>query len=506
MPVYTPHPQYQAKQARWQKQRDAFAGEDVVKPKGQTYLPKPSGFSSGMVSLDRAYDLQGSEYSNYVARAKWYDGLFRTKTALSGVATSKPPTIHAGDYIKEHFVDITLSGVTLDAFILETISELLLIGRYGILLMWGEDRPKWVGYNAERIINWHTETINGRTVYTLIVLQEDVEFIDPNDGFEVKTECRYRVLYLNQRGEFSVSRWAKGPRERDDYVQIGSPEVPLRNGEPLDFIPFVIINSTSIGPNIEKGILEGLASLAFDYYRHSADYEHGLHLTALPTGVITGNNPEDGDLYVGSSTFLQIQQSEAKVYFLEFHGHGLQSHEKAMETDKAEMANIGAKLLEPMPEVEETLGAFRMRHASDTGSLRSVVNMASQAFTWILQIHSWWARDTEKINDPNVFAILNTDFVSARIPPQDLQALMEALNSGYISFETWIWNLKQGEVLPPDVDAETERDRIESQPPARIPLLGSNATIPPTVGTRNGRTEDDDESLRRGSTGTARAY
>lgn len=474
MPVDSYHPEYRAKLSRWIKQRDAYDGEDAVRPKGETYLPRPSGFTGqyhapvehqGTAYYDR------SEYGGYLSRAKWYGAPYRTATGLVGVVTSKPVAQQGTESFEWHFDDITLSGTSLNSLTTELLKEQIIMGRYGMLVMWSdtENRPFWIGYNAERICNWHTQVVGGKHTLTRVILREDVEELS-GDGYELESKAQWRELYLDAEGHFSMIVWRKSGSE---FVPVEPPETPMRSGRPLDFLPFVIINTTHIGVDVEKGILEDLVSLSYDYYRHSADYEHGLHLTALPTGVITGFRDEGVDLYVGSSTFMQIPDPEARVYFLEFHGHGLQSHERAMDTDKKEMAAIGARILEPAPEVQETLGAFAMRHGGDTGSLRNVVHTASQALTWLTRVHAWWARETEDVADDRISMGLNTDFVSAKISPQHMQVLMEALNSGNISFETWIWNLQQGEIIPPGIDVEAERERIEAMPPLRLSLNGT---------------------------------
>ena len=155
---------------------------------------------------------------------------------------------------------------------------------------------------------------------------------------------------------------------------------------------------------------------------------------------------------------------------MEYQGMGLQSHERAMENDKIEMATLGARLLEERPDVQETLGAVQLRHSGDTGSLRSLANLTSQGLTQVLQWHHYWDGQTENTSDAAYEMLLNTDFVSARLSSQDLQALTLAWQQGGISQETYLWNLRQGEILPPDIDPEDEIRRIETTPPARLPF------------------------------------
>ena len=108
-------------------------------------------------------------------------------------------------------------------------------------------------------------------------------------------------------------------------------------------------------------MLEALVEVNFQYYRHSADYEHGLHLTALPTPYITGYTPEGTTFEIGSATAWTIPNADATVGMLEFQGQGLQSHERALEMDIKNMAALGARLLEGAPLIPETATAILRR-------------------------------------------------------------------------------------------------------------------------------------------------
>ena len=58
---------------------------------------------------------------------------------------------------------------------------------------------------------------------------------------------------------------------------------------------------------------------------------------------------------------------------------------------------------------------------------------------------------------------LNTDFADSVIGSQEMVSLMGLWQSGAISHESLLYNMKRGEILPPDVSVEEERDRIDVQ-------------------------------------------
>jgi hypothetical protein len=145
---------------------------------------------------------------------------------------------------------------------------------------------------------------------------------------------------------------------------------------------------------------------------------------------------------------------------LEFQGQGLQSHERAMETDMKNMAVLGARLLEGAPVVQETATAVLRRTGGSESPVHSLVGTVSIALTNALRTHAWWAGATELPDDPTVMMILSKDLVAAYIDPALLKTLMEMLLSGTISYETWYWNLQRGEVARPLVEVEEEQALI----------------------------------------------
>ncbi|WP_457831240.1 DUF4055 domain-containing protein, partial [Staphylococcus aureus] len=83
-------------------------------------------------------------------------------------------------------------------------------------------------------------------------------------------------------------------------------------------------------PTVDLPPLVDLVDMNYAHYLVSADYEHGCHFAGLPTPVVTGYTPQNGPngeppekLYIGSAAAWVFPQPDAKAYFLEFEGQGL---------------------------------------------------------------------------------------------------------------------------------------------------------------------------------------
>lgn len=458
MPVDSQHPDYTRKIARWLKNRDAYEGEDAVKADGKNYLVPAGG-------------LEDADSRRYRMRAKWYGATSRTVQGLSGTIFQKDPVVECSTAVKPHQENITLTGISSTLFADGVLSEVQLMGRYGILLDYDEEmrRPYWSGIPVESIINWHVTYTGGNPKLSLLVIKECIDRL--KDDYEIERVDRYRVCHINADGFYEVFVFEQDTLlQNRGFIQTEA-YVPTRYDRRLDFIPFQFFGVKDLTPNVGMGPLDALIDINYAYFRHSADYEQALFLTGMPKYVVTGQSLDEGvALPVGSLSAWVFGNPDVKATILEYQGHGLQSHERAMNNDKVEMATLGARLLEEEPDTQETLGAVQIRHSGETGSLKSVANLVSEGLTRVLRWHHWWNGDTENLNDERFSFTLNTDFSTVRLDPQELQALMALWQGGGISKETLFWNLKQGEIVPGDREFKDEEKLIDDAAPARIPL------------------------------------
>jgi hypothetical protein len=480
MPVDTTHPAYDLHRDDWRTIRDALEGSTTIRSAGERYLPKPLGMTP-------------TDYENYLRRPEWYNATTRTALGLRGAVFRKEPIAQGVEAFAPWLSDVTGTGISLAGFLRLLFFETLAIGRYGVLLDMereGAQRPCWCGFAAERIVNWKTAWRDGQERLTLVVLHEVRSVDDPTDIYLHEGIDHFRVLRLLD-GVYTVEIWER-PRDpqpqtaaetglqRIDVVQ------PRRRGELLDFIPFLFFGPTSMESQIGRSPLWDLIRLNLRHWRHSADYEHGLHLTGLPTLVITGHNPQvdaktfdtEGqqsqhtptEIVLGSQGGILLPEADAKVYMLEFQGDGLNAARQALEDDKREMATLGARLLEERPDVQETATAVRLRQTGDESILRTLTQVLSEGITHLLRMQSWWLGLSGTLDDEKVSLALNQDFMSLRLTPQELVGLMQLWQGTAISKETLYYNFVQGEIAEPGIDFAQEEARIMANAPLSMPF------------------------------------
>jgi hypothetical protein len=482
MPVDSPHPEYVGRVPQWARCRDAIAGGDAIKGAGESYLP-------------RLTDMDPADYDAYKRRAMFYSAAERTVQGLTGLVLRKPPTMELPASVEDDLVDLTLTGEPWDSVLLQTIDEVIAVGRVGILIDWNDDagRAAWTLYTPEAIINWRLGVVSGpdeapRVSLTRVVLAESVTIPDPKDPFVEKTVPQYRVFELvpiGARGaathRLEVSTWRRTDEAAAwplaDFVETGT-ETPERNGQPVPAIPFVVIGPRRLGITPEKPPILDLVDVNLSHYRSSADLEHGRHFTALPTPWISGFTapiPVDGDAYAyGPSTpkAMKIGSGEAWVFrdpntsvgMLEFTGTGLASLVIALEHKEKLMAILGARLLEGQAAHGETAEAVRLRHSGESATLTTVVHTLDEGLTLAFRWHAWWERDESAFAENAPINVqLNKDFFEAETDASSVKQMVDVWQSGGMAYKTLYQWLERAEMTREGVTAEEELADIERE-------------------------------------------
>jgi hypothetical protein len=429
MKVDTAHANYSLMAARWQRCRDAIEGEDAIRDGGELYCPKPTGLSD-------------PEFTAYLARASWYGASQRAVDAMTGLIFRKEPEATLDDSV-QHLKDMTSAdGQSLLEVADHCVEEVLTVGRLGVLVDFpvvdpeanttvaeaetSGVRPYLATYPTETIINWRWRTSNSRRILSLVVLQEEVSVVDGEDYFKEESTVQYRELGLDEAGFYYQRVWTKADK---DWIP-GETLYPKINSNPLDYIPFFAI--TVDGDDIDSLLppLIDLVDLNIKHWINSAGYEHGIHFTCNPMPVITGWTPPAGTIVtIGSERCLTLEDPQAKAFYMEFQGSGLDRVDKAMEKKEKKMGTLGARLLlEDTRGVEaaETAAIHRSGENSILGSVAQAVSkIMTRAFMVMVE---WSGQESEEVKIQ-----LNTDFLPFALDAATVTALYNLYLGSVIS-------------------------------------------------------------------------
>lgn len=460
MPANIPHNEYNSWASKALKTRTVTSGEEAVKSMGQTFLPQLSGLSLG-------------EYEDYKDRAQFYNATRRTLSALVGSVFRRDATFTRPAEMNPIIEDMDLDGVGANHFTKKVLKEVLTVGRHGILVDYDNNlkRPYCTHYVGETIINHRVGLQNGIMQMEMVVLAE-ARSVPGDDEFSTEHIEAYRVLRL-----------VDGVYTQQTYTKIGNtfeggPIItPTVQGRPLEYIPFVIVNTSSLGCDYEDSPLLDLANLNINHYKFSADIGHALHFTSLPTPYATGVDQIGGDsrdttpLRIGSTNMMMLPQG-ATVGMLEFSGAGVASLRQYLNDCENKMGKLGARLLEKPSTQPETAETASIRQAAEGSALIAVVEAVDAGITQALK----YCADYMNIDIDSIQVELNRDFIAAMIDTKSLTDLIKAYQEGGISEETLYYQLHKGEILPPDHNKQEEIQKLqELKTPVEQPVMSQSS-------------------------------
>ena len=446
------HYDYESWAIKARKCRLFMAGEQEVKHAGEEYLPRLSGQSR-------------SEYNAMQDRTLFYGASKRTKHALSGAIHRKDAIITIDNQYQNYLDDITLQETPFSIFAKGVTDEVLTVGSHVVCIDYDEvtGRPYARGYNREALINFRYTNYYGRTVLTLVVLEETHEVESDDDPFTTELRTVWRVKFLSD-GVYQEQLWAKEGKGTDYYLI--EEHTPTRNGTPLDFIPIVVLNSCGLGCNFEEAMFNDLVDVNRMHYLSSADIGTVLHFSALPTLTITGIDGRTIDdslsadaIRLGSNNALLLPPGST-ASILEFSGASATAIRQHLIDLDHRMSTLGARLLDPSTVSPATATAEIVKAASELTALRSLTQTLDAGLQKVLYYMIWWSGN----DNPDVQVDLNKDFLSSKMTPSELTSLTDAYLKGGLSAEAYLHQLTAGEMLPANIDMDAEKKRLESKP------------------------------------------
>jgi len=433
MPINSTHPEYQRHIGYVMKTKDAFEGE--VKD----YVPRLSGQTN-------------VQYENYRSRASYYNVVDRTMMALLGALMRKPLTVEGvvGDD------PVCADDCSFEELVQQAYVELMTGGRIGLMCDYSAewDSPYLLVYRSEDITNWGDD---------FVVLREHFYTQDASDRYMTVKKCRYRELFLDEDGYYTVRIWEQQASSTGKFAEVTSKtqfklveEVqPTYRGQALEFLPFVFCTPYDTSKNVYKPTLFNLADINIEHFKIAVDIAHGAHFLALPTPYVSGNLANDAQVVrIGSDEVVQLQQGST-VGFWEFQGSGMSFLMDLQKTKEEQMFSLGSRLLQYKAGVESS-DALQMRLGAEGASLTTVANSLENALTEILEMYNLWFGYPEAEVDLQ----LNKDFSPSKMSPDEIRVLLDAFKQGAITLDTMLQRLYEGEIVD---SVEEEKEGLTGQ-------------------------------------------
>jgi hypothetical protein len=453
MAVDNKHPDYLERAGEWAIMRHTARGAKAVKEQGETYLPMPSGFRAQA-------DAGKAMYGAYSTRAQFPEIVTPSISGMVGIIHRSEAQIKMPKAMEGLWEKATKDGLPLEALHRRVTGELLLMGRYGLLVdaaSTGSDLPWLAGYSAEALINWTPER-------DLFVLDETGPV---RSEFEWTEQQAYRVLRLID-GRYLVETY-KGTEK-----QAAGAEPRARANKPIPDIPFVVLGSRDLSVTPDDPPLIGVARAALAAYRLDADYRHQLYSTGQETAVVING---DAPTAVGSGVVLSLKGEQGLTPDFKYvgpSGVGIDAHRRAIQDERDNAAAAGARLFDSEKKAAESGDALRIRYAAQTATLTSIAQASAAGIEKALRYVAIMigASPDEVVVTPNL------SFMDSPMAAAEAKALMEVWKGGGISYQTYYENLQRGQIASVERDHEDEKALVAEDQEGLEP----EETIDPATG------------------------
>ncbi|WP_312061751.1 efflux RND transporter permease subunit [Pantoea septica] len=208
--------------------------------------------------------------------------------------------------IREMFADVDLQGTNLHSFLADICEEAMAYGLCGILvehppaekqLSLAEERqrglrPYFVKVNANSLLDYDSERVNGQETFTMLRFVETVSERDPDNEFVVKDIEQVRVL--------NPGRWRIYREKRNETSGVLEWQLHDEGTTSLNKITFVPAYGDKRGFMNGRPPLAELAWLNVEHWQSRSDQQTILHVARVP--VLFGKKLGDGPISVGAAS------------------------------------------------------------------------------------------------------------------------------------------------------------------------------------------------------------
>lgn len=483
-PVMSHHPEYDEYVGRWETVKN------VVKSDVKEYIKNVEDEDdiTTQMNLPRTYATPEEEarvkayYGGCIKRCKSRNKRYkddaqfvnftaRTKAGLVGAIFRKDTVAELPPKIDYLIQDATGSGVSLNKLAQEIAGEILMTGRYGLLVDYPRSvqgitrlqeeqlnfKARILKYDATSIINWQTSVTNGVPRLSLVVLEEVSDEIG-EDKFTWQSKVEFRVLRMVD-GEYRQSIYDSEGDFVEEYTPVDSTGAPFRE------IPFVFVGSEDNDAKVDSAPLFDLAMVNIGHLRNSADYEESIHICGSPTLILTTDySPEDferaypGGVKIGARRGYNLGPNSS-AQFLQASPNQLA--DVAMQRKEEQARLMGARMT-TLGGTNETAEGVRMRLTGETCELTLVAENISSALERCCYFALLFMGSIESFNDVDIQ--VNTDFFEFNLDPTYLTQLIQLYINGVIALPDLRRLLRQAGSIPADrLDDDIDKDVAQNE-------------------------------------------
>ena len=444
--------------SHYNRQTAGSRGTEINDPNNTWFQQEPHwiliedllGGTYQMRSKHRKYLMQeprelDESYDNRLARSVCPPYFLRLERMLAGMLTRKPVRLNeTGDSIREQLFDVDLQGNDLNVWTYETARKMIRYGHIGVLVdapaKGSNGRPYWVTYTPRDILGWRTEVIDGEMQFTQLRLQEKVSEPDGLYGEKIIEQVR-----LLTPGNFEIHRKAKTGK----FVKIDEGTMPVNK------IPFSVAYSNRINLLDSRPPMADIAELNLKAYQIQSDLDNQLHISAVPMLAFYGFPQNAEEVSAGPGEAIAFPP-DGRAEYIEPAGRSYDAQFRRLDRLESQINELGLAAVLGQKLSAETAEAKRIDRSQGDSTMMVVAQQMQDMIDNCLSFHAQY------INAEAGSCFVNRDFLSQRLEPQEIQALLTLYTSGSITQKTLLDQLTEGEVLGDEFDVEEELEATQT--------------------------------------------
>lgn len=313
-------------------------------------------------------------------------------------------------------------------------------------------RPYLVHLRAEDILGWQTRVIANVTTLTQLRILETVTEPDPEDEFTEIEINQVRVLDRLDTG-VQVRVYRKNKSDQWDLH-----EEPTFTG--LDEITVAPFYANRTGFFAGEPMLDDLADINIAHWQSQSDQRNILHFARVPILHAAGRSEDEGPLSISAATAVTSSDPQAKLEWVEHSGHAIGAGRQDLKDLEFQMETFGLQLLVARDGAQSATG-----EALDAQKETSTLSMTADQLQDAIEQALMWMAEYGGLGEASVSVTVNKDFGVSMMTAQELSVMLQAVNSGNLSRETFIKEMARRGMVRADLDAEEEGERIDAAAP-----------------------------------------
>ncbi len=453
MSITSKHADYEKHIKTWEKLDDVCGGQEVIKGKGEAYLPKPALFAS-------KNDPKGSDrYKEYLMRAIFPGVTSRTLASHIGLAFGKTPVFNRPDDLE--YLDRNADGAGRSIYQVSQRAMRLINRNYrcGVYVDHpnvepsrnrAEDKTKGAYpmihiIKASAVEDWDYIIVGNQKKLSYVKIHETVK---ERDGFSLSTIEQYRLLWLKVvDGRFVYVVEVHKKNEKGDWYLDQTSTPTDYDGNTWDYIPFTFCGAIDNSEEIDTAPLYELAEIELSYYRSSADVEESAFIVGQPTLCFPNITTEqyamvkESGASVGSRTGIPTDGK-----FIQADENGLAY--KRMQDKWDQMKELGARLIE-VGSANKTAEQAGNENSIQHSVLSLVAANISEAITMALRWCAKFALPNHDLKVDELSFTIAQDFNKPKYDSTRSKLIYEACLAGELPMYVW-YHYEQTGTFPED--------------------------------------------------------